>query len=97
MAYVLRVLMTYQTLPQLPVFLLSTLDVLLQVVRVTRTYVVAHERRCRGAILLLRWIVCEPRAVIRVRVRRCVVRVRIHETAIRIRVVVRATDTTATK
>lgn len=38
---------------------------------------------------------CEPRAVVRVRVRRNVVRVRINETAIRIRVVVRTTDNTA--
>lgn len=36
--------------------------------------------------------VCKPRAVIRVRVRRCVVRVRIDETAIRVGVVIRATN-----
>lgn len=32
---------------------------------------------------------CEPRAVVRVRVRGSVIRIRIHETAIRIRIVVR--------
>lgn len=39
--------------------------------------------------------VCKPRAVIRIRVRRCVIRVRIGETAIRIRIVVRTTNDTA--
>lgn len=39
--------------------------------------------------------VCEPRAVIRIRVRGCVVRVRIDETAIRVGVVIRATNDTA--
>lgn len=38
--------------------------------------------------------VCKPRAVIRIRVRRCVVRVRIDETAIRVGVVIRATNDT---
>lgn len=38
---------------------------------------------------------CEPRAVVRVRVRGNVVRVRVNETAIRIRVVRGTTDNTA--
>ena len=46
-------------------------------------------------IEFLNIIVCEPSAVVRVRVRERIVRVRIDETAIRIRVVVRATDNTA--
>jgi hypothetical protein len=38
---------------------------------------------------------CEPRAVIRIRVRRSVIRVRVDETAIRVRIVVRPTDAPA--
>ena len=38
---------------------------------------------------------CEPRAVVRVRVRRNVIRIRVNETAIRIRVVTRTTNDTA--
>lgn len=38
---------------------------------------------------------CEPRAVVRVRVRRCVIRVRINETVVRIRIVTATTNHTA--
>lgn len=38
---------------------------------------------------------CEPRAVVRVRVRRCVIRVRINETVVRIRIVTATTNATA--
>lgn len=60
-------------------------------------------RRCRvirlleheGSLTFLYSLECEPRAVVRVRVRRNVVRIRINETAIRIRVVVSTTNHTA--
>ena len=38
---------------------------------------------------------CEPRTVVRVRVRRCVIRVRINETVVRIRIVTTTTNDTA--
>ena len=40
---------------------------------------------------------CEPRTVVRVRVRRSVIRIRIDETAIRIRIVVGTTNDTAVR
>ena len=46
----------------------------------------------KGAVIATK---CEPRAVVRVRVRGNVVRVRVNETAIRIRVVVSTTNNTA--
>ena len=47
-------------------------------------------------IEILVFIVCKPRADIRIRVRRTVIRTRIDETAMRIRTVIRATDKSAT-
>ena len=38
---------------------------------------------------------CEPRTVVRIRVRRCVIRVRINETVVRIRIVTTTTNDTA--
>ncbi len=71
--------------------------------RVPRRMRCLSRRRCRvirlleheGSLTFLYSLECEPRAVVRVRVRRNVVRVRVNETAIRIRIVVRTANDTA--
>lgn len=70
---------------------------------VPRRMLCLSRRRCRvirlleheGSLTFLYSLECEPRAVVRVRVRRNVVRVRVNEAAIRIRIVVRTANDTA--
>ena len=93
--------LTYQSLCVFVIFQFSKtfkfcqhLNVSLLLRLVSLALCCAHLVRCAVETICDALTVCEPRAVVAVRVRRCVVRIRIGETAVRIRVVVGTTDHT---